>query len=319
MIEWYDLNARQQAALLWTLVALLLVLLKFTDIRSLIRDLILSFLRPVIFVSTSGLLFVTAAASVGAVHLGRSLGAFETPPVVTSIVWACTSGITLMATRISHGSGEMMAIRSLTKSVAPATILSIVLSFSVMGIWWEIITFPLVTASGMLAVFTSLKDEYTQVARLMNRALIVWTFVMLLRASYSLARTPDAWVSLAESVAYPFVLTVGVLPYIYAVSQYDRLQFILGCTSRKITAEEYGDRWPLSVEKAKLCCRHSVVWVKVNRTKYGVNGTSYSLLRRHGFTVHQIEQIWRPHPEIEGLRVNIGPLIEDGLNLENRE
>ena len=25
--------------------------------------------------------------------------------------------------------------------------------------------------------------------------------------------------------------------------------------------------------------------------------------------------IWRPHPEFEGLRVSIGPLIEDGLKL----
>ena len=319
MIEWYDLNARQMAAMIWVLVALLLLLLKSADMRISIRGLLLSFFKPVIFLSTSGLLLVTAAVSVSAVYLGRSLGAFETLPVVTSIVWSCTSGISLMVTKIGHSNGERIAVRALTKTVAPATILSILLNFSVMGIWWEISTFPFVTAFGILAVFASLKDEYVRVARLLNRAFVIWTLAMLSRAIYSLLHESDAWASLVESVAYPLVLTVGSLPYIYAIAQYDKLRFILGCASRMVTAEEYGDRWPLTVERARLCCRHQAVWVKVNRKKYGVNGLSYSLLKRHGLTVHKLEKIWRPNPEIEGLRMNIGPLIEDGLKLESRE
>lgn len=319
MIEWYDLNSRQQAAVFWTLVALLLVLLKSTDVRDSVGGLLRSFFRPTIFLSTSGLLVVTAVVSVSAVYLGRSLGAFETPPVVTSIVWACTAGITLMVTKIGRSNGEMFAVRALTKTVAPATLLSILLNFSVMGIWWEISTFPFITALGILAVFASLKEKYAQVARALNRVFVIWTLAMLVRAVYSLIHKPGAWTSLVESVTYPLLLTVGTLPYIYSIAQHDRLRFILGCVSRKITAEEYGDRWPLTVERAKLCCRHSAVWVKVNRKRYGVNGMSYGLLERYGFRVHQLEEIWRPNPAIEGSRVSIGPLIEDGLKLENRE
>ena len=319
MIEWYDLNARQQAALLWSLVVLLLLLIKFPDIRRSLRSLLLSFFKPAIVLSVAGLLLITVSVSIGVVYAGRRLGAFETLPVVTTIIWSFTSGSSLMVAKISSDAEDGAIAGALVKTLAPATILSILLSLFVMGIWWEIATFPFVTAFGLIAVVSSLKEELSRVARWMNFAFLLWVLVMVSRAVYLLTRDANAWVSFTESLAYPLWLTVGALPYILAIAQYDRLRFILGCPHKRITADEYGDLWPLTVDEAKLYCRHSAVWIKVNRRKYGINGLSCSLLRRHGYTVYKLEEIWRPSPEIEGLKASIGPLIDDGLKLEDQQ
>lgn len=318
MVEWYDLNARQQAALLWGLVGLLVLLLKYADIRNSIRDLLLSFFKPVVFLCITGLFIVTAAVSTGAVYVGRCLGAFETLPVVTSIIWCCTSGVSLMIAKIGRSEADITTIRALRKAFTPAAILSIILSFSVMGIWWEISTLPFVTAFGILAAFSSVKEELSGVSRLLNLLFGLWTLAMISRAMFSLINDTNAWISLAESLVYPLLLTVGILPYMYAIAQYDRLRFIVRCPSREITDDEYGDRWPLTVDKAKLCCRHNAVWIEVNGKRFGLNGLAKGFLERHGYTVHELEEIWRPDPEIEGLRVSIGPLIDDGLKLEAR-
>ena len=318
MVEWYDLNARQQAALIWGLVGLLVLVLKYADIRTSIRDLLLSFFKPVVFLCITGLVIVTAAVSAGAVYVGRCLGAFEALPVVTSIIWCWTSGLSLMIAKIGRSDADITTTRALRKAFAPAAILSILLSFSVMGIWWELGTFPFVTAFGIFAAFSSLKEELSGVSRLLNLLFGLWTLAMISRSVYSLINDTNAWISLVESLVYPVLMTGGVLPYIYTIAQYDRLRLIVRCPSREITADEYGDRWPLTIDKAKLCCRNSAVWIEVNGKRFGLNGLSKGFLERHGYTVHELEEIWRPDPEIEGLRVSIGPLIDDGLKLEAR-
>ena len=319
MVEWFDLNARHQAAVLWGSIALLILIVKFPDIRNSVRGLLMTLFKPVMFLSVIGLFVTTAAVSAGGVCIGRGLGAFETPPVFTSIIWSCTSGISLMAAKMVHSNREGSIQRKLTKTLAPAAILSILLNFAVMGIWWEIGTFPLVTAFGIMAVFASLKEEFVIAASFFNAVLVIWGLVMLSRTVYSLISDPDGWMALVESLSYPVWLTVGAIPYVYLVAQYDKLRCVLGRRTRRITAEEYGDRWPLTVDTARLCCRHSAVWVEVNRKKFGINGFAKGLLNRYGYTVHELEDIWRPHPEFEGLRVSIGPLIEDGLKLEKMD
>ncbi|MDE0353869.1 MAG: DUF2511 domain-containing protein [bacterium] len=316
MVEWFDLNARHQAAFVWGSIALLILGVKFPDIRNSVRGLLMAFFKPVIFLSVMGLFLTTAVVSAAGFSVGRGLGAFDIAPVFTSIVWSCTSGVSLMAAKLVPGKRTGSVQRALTKTLAPAAILSILLNFAVMGIWWEIGTFPFVTAFGIVAVWASLREEFAGAARLSNAVLAVWGLVMLLRTVHSLIGDRDAWIALVESISYPVWLTVGAIPYVYLVAQYDKLRFVLGRKTRQITAAEFGDRWPLTVDTAKLCCRHSAVWVEVSRKKYCLNGTSIGLLQRYGFTTHELEDIWKPHPEFEGLKVSTFPLIQDGLKLE---
>lgn len=69
-----------------------------------------------------------------------------------------------------------------------------------------------------------------------------------------------------------------------------------------------GGEWPLTVDGGCLYCDRvgAVVFVHAGRT-YGINGIAH----RYG----DVEPIWEEHPQIEGARLNIGPLIQRGRRL----
>ena len=97
--------------------------------------------------------------------------------------------------------------------------------------------------------------------------------------------------------------------------------------SKHINAYHYGERWPLTVEKAELICQNAHnpagdgliltrVFVKARGETYAVNGLARDLIESDP-TIHDIYSgnIWRSHSTIPGLRIDIGPLIDEGLKL----
>lgn len=85
--------------------------------------------------------------------------------------------------------------------------------------------------------------------------------------------------------------------------------------SREVTRKEFGEKWPLTVDKGVIECRQSfgpksgvVVFVAGGKT-YALNG----LAKSRKFA--DIEPIWRPNPDIPQLKMDIGRLIEEALKL----
>lgn len=83
--------------------------------------------------------------------------------------------------------------------------------------------------------------------------------------------------------------------------------------SRDVTAQEFGDTWPLTVQAGKLSCTQKgkatpVTFTTPDGKSYAVNGAAAS-------SAADIWAIWRDNPEIEGAKVNIGALIDEGLKL----
>lgn len=78
-----------------------------------------------------------------------------------------------------------------------------------------------------------------------------------------------------------------------------------------ITQKEYGDKWPFTVSEGKLECRGSdQVVFTANGTTYAVNGTAQVTKKyRH------IREIWRDDPSLPGAKIDIGIIIERGLEL----
>lgn len=70
------------------------------------------------------------------------------------------------------------------------------------------------------------------------------------------------------------------------------------------------DPWPLTVNSGTLRCEADAVTIAAQGNTWNVNGVATS--RDIG---DEIEPIWEENPEIEGTRVNIGPLIDAGLDL----
>lgn len=73
-----------------------------------------------------------------------------------------------------------------------------------------------------------------------------------------------------------------------------------------------GDDWPLTVEEGQLRCIEQAVTIVVDGTAYALNGVA---LQRD--TSRDITPIWADNPTVEGLKKDLGPLIERGLALCN--
>jgi len=103
------------------------------------------------------------------------------------------------------------------------------------------------------------------------------------------------------------------------------LLVMAGCGDpAKVSAEEFGDAWPLTVDRATLhCSGGSAVWMSAGGRNYALNGTAmtYLTMRAPNLILSDLEMIWRVDPKynIQGaqgtVRVSISPLIERGLTL----
>jgi len=80
---------------------------------------------------------------------------------------------------------------------------------------------------------------------------------------------------------------------------------------RFVTAEQFGDAWPLTVESGTLRCERGIIVVFVhNGQRYAMNGTA-----RRADGVLPTEEIWKNNPELPGTKIVITPLIQAGLEL----
>ena len=80
---------------------------------------------------------------------------------------------------------------------------------------------------------------------------------------------------------------------------------------RSISKTNFSGEWMLTVDDGELLCvsPKSVVFIAPDGTKYGVNGTAKD------FGYPDIRPIWKDNPAIEGTKIDIGSLINEGLKL----
>jgi hypothetical protein len=95
-----------------------------------------------------------------------------------------------------------------------------------------------------------------------------------------------------------------------------------GGNERHVQASDYGPAWPLTVSSGVLRCEVPalVTFTTEDETTYAVNGAAGGFAEDRGW-VDDISPIWKEDPRsrldpaLTGLKVNIGPLIDDGLAL----
>lgn len=86
-------------------------------------------------------------------------------------------------------------------------------------------------------------------------------------------------------------------------------------------AEALGSKWPLTVTDVVLRCeplahptqKLGIVTAVHQGTTYSVNGLADSRAASRGWRM--IHPIWKANPEVPGTKMNIGPLIDYGLQL----
>lgn len=90
--------------------------------------------------------------------------------------------------------------------------------------------------------------------------------------------------------------------------------WLVGCGEGNVSSDEFGADWPLTVDSGDLSCEGSngfgaVVFTDPDGNEYGVNGVAAG----QGYS--PIDPIWKDDPELAGLKISIGPLIDRGLSL----
>lgn len=76
---------------------------------------------------------------------------------------------------------------------------------------------------------------------------------------------------------------------------------------------ELGKDWPLTVEEGIVRCEGaSEVYFTAEGRTYAVNGMAMTVS-----DLPEIDAIWADNPDIKGLKINIGPIIDRGLELCN--
>lgn len=100
-------------------------------------------------------------------------------------------------------------------------------------------------------------------------------------------------------------ITIAILSLIVAAT------VMVACGGGKeIHRSDYGNDWPFTVSSGTLHCDRQMVWFEANGgRKYALNGTA----RTHLDGALPLEHIWRSRSN--GLKVNIGPMIREGLAL----
>ena len=327
MPEWYDLNARHMATFLWVAAISGFAFVRSAKARSAVLHVLATFLQPSIALVFLGLFANVTIVTTVAVIGGRNVGFWETLPIVSATIWFLTAGFSLLFHLPEFFGARKEFRRRAVAVLGPSTLITEVVGVSILTFWWELFLMPVLLILAF-TVYTVRKAASTIVPASL---LLIYVVGLISLVVVELIANFDTWKSLVQAIVFPLVLTIGTMPYIQLLILVERFRFRIGAKCKEVESREYGSDWPLTVDSAMLCCRFRAVWVEVNGKKYGLNGTASSVLRRHGHTCLDLNDILRDHPDRENWaeafgtgegpvewKVSVHQLIQDGLALEHQ-
>lgn len=329
MLDWYDLNARHAASLIWASLFVGFFLVKSPDVRRAFAGVVASALNRHLFPVFAGFFVVVGISTFCAVLLGGLASYWVTLPVVTAAVWTMGSGIALLVNYDSFVRQEEIFSRVVTRTLLPPAALTALVGASTLSLTFELILIPVVFVIGLLFIISNSDEKYRSVGSVCATLLFLYVVGMIALLIKDAVANIDNLKMASHAVILPVWLTIWVVPYLKLIILLEKVKFLLSAKRKNICKREYGDSWPLTVEKARLCCKFSAVWIEVQGRRYSLNGSAKTILPRYGLRVYELEEIWREDPAWEGIRealgggddltpmrVNIGGLIAEGLALE---
>ena len=273
---------------------------------------------------------LTALASVAiAVLLGSLVDYWDVLPVFSALTWTLASGTSILFRLGDFQEKSGTSFRTIKQTLGPPTIIAAFVGFSVLPLPYEIGLLPVVTVVVLIDATARSRNEYAIVTRITSPLIISYAIFLIALAVRDVLSDIENLKVLSGSILLPLWMTICGVVYMMSLAALDRVSYRRKSRSKVIRKEDYGDRWPLTVESAKLCCRASAVWIEVGKNKYPLNGTAKTFLPKRGIECLELEDIWREDPawesiretlggadEVAPMRVSISGLIRDGLSLE---
>ena len=211
----------------------------------------------------------------------------------------------------------------------PPAVLTTLVGASTLSLTLELVLVPVVVVLVLANALSGLDERLRGIGNVCASLLLLYVAALVALLIRDAVADIDNLKLASHAVLVPLWLTFWTVPYLRLVILVEQVKFLVSARRKTVRRSEYGDKWPLTVDKARLCCRFRAVWVEVGTKRYSLNGTSKSTLPRYGLRVRELEEIWREDPAGERVRdlldddedwspwrVSIGDLITEGLALE---
>lgn len=315
-VEWFDLNNRHFAVALWLVVFVIGLSLKVEVRRAILSMVRASLERTILSVLIGAIVWSALMLSVTVV-VGRVLGLWSTIPVVSGLYWFCISGIPLLLTSFTDDPSAYR--KRLREAFGIWAIFAAFIGVSTFSLPAEVLIVFFANLLGILYVGSLLnEDAGKSMGRLFPMVPIVFYLAIILGSV--IGGKVDLFNAL-QSFILPVVLTATFQPYIKYVKFMERYECSGGpITRRWISSQDYGESWPFTVERVRLCHQARSVWVEKRRLlpvpstkKYPVNGLAKPWLTRLWYQCENLDDISKTSPD--GLTIGVEPIIRDGLRM----
>ncbi len=328
MLDWHDLNARHTASFIWLSLALTLLFWRSANARGAFRNLVESVRSKPLLPVLAGFLAVAGVGTFSGFVLGNWVSYWVALPVATAAVWTLGSGLGLLLNYGAFIRKEATFSRTIARTLLPPAVITALVGSSTFSLPLELILVPVVIGLGLVHIVASSDAKHQRATYVTTTLLLLYALVLLALLIRDSISDLENLILASHAVILPVWLTVWAVAYLRLLMSIEKTGFVLSTRCKSIRASEYGDAWPLTVEKAWLCCKSSAVWVEVGKNRYPLNGTSKTVLPGYGLEFVELEEIWREDPAWESireqlgesnqtpLRVNVGGLIREGLALE---
>lgn len=216
---WSDVvvNNREKATVIWFGIALLACLFS-RDVRRSLWQVVKVAAQPMIL----GPLVALAAWTAGLVALAHLFGLWEADERNDTIAWFITVGIVLLFSlgNVKEDGFFRTAVR---RAVAGAVFVEAFVNLAAFPLGVELVLVPVLAVLGMVSVVAASKEEYAPAATLVRGMLSIIGLSLILYAIITVAGDSDVGHTL-RTLALPVWLTVGVLPFIYALGLWSEYQ-----------------------------------------------------------------------------------------------
>ncbi|CAM7108742.1 DUF2511 domain-containing protein [Salmonella enterica] len=89
---------------------------------------------------------------------------------------------------------------------------------------------------------------------------------------------------------------------------------------KEIDGAAYGDKWPLTFEKAKVSCvnrAYAFVYDIKTDDRYPLNGMAVDAVKSGKLEGSNLDDVWKDDPEYDGVKISISPVIDAATALCN--
>jgi prepilin signal peptidase PulO-like enzyme (type II secretory pathway) len=238
-------NNRQWAFIFWLAVLAIWALSK-PDVRSSMRSVLRAALSAKILMP----LALLAAWVLGLVVLGSQIGLWTASRVTDTALWFVTAGLVLFGRFDRVSKDRRFVRRTALATFEISALVQVASEFFVLDLALELLTQPVFALLAMMSVVAAQQREHHQVRAVVDGVMTCAGIGLLLYVSVSLINNWDSLDKgdLAQQLALPIWLTIGVLPFIYVLGLFAvyELAFV------RIDWKSKAGRWARMQQKAAL-------------------------------------------------------------------